>query len=527
VHDITQAYDTETAVIEVRPPAAFTGGTIDTGFANQPYSYQLQATGGSGNYSWTSADLPNWLTLDPDTGALSGQAVPDSAGGSATFNVTLTDNATVATTTTESVTIPIQGFGIEPPGELVGYVESPFDFGFTAENGGQSQTWSVDPSTPLPSWLTLNPDTGELSTKGQSGEVPLSARGTYTTVTVDALDHPGGATASVSVTIFVSPWASTELGYADDQPPTGINAISCPPADSAADSECIVAGGAGKYPMVGSGSDLDFSIRTLPVAAGLTGSGLDALSCPSEQFCLAAGGGGDVQGNGYQVFSTWNGSTWSAPAKSVAGNITSVSCADPGWCMVLGIADSSGPPLSEIWTPGGLTVEPLPSLGTDNQDQVSCPSENYCLAQIGNHVLAWDGSSWKTLALPSGQDTVSGVSCGAVGHCQVLAGSGGDTNEADDVAGETLQPTPLPGVGSNGVVTAVSCSTQAFCIALGYGDGVRTWLWNGTSWSAEKGDTAPFDSSVLSCSSSFDCLAAQYSGDPGNYEPLIESYQTG
>jgi hypothetical protein len=54
VHDTTQAYDTETFPLEVRPPAAFTGGTIDTGFANQPYDYSLVANGGSGSYTWSS-----------------------------------------------------------------------------------------------------------------------------------------------------------------------------------------------------------------------------------------------------------------------------------------------------------------------------------------------------------------------------------------------------------------------------------------------------------------------------------------
>jgi hypothetical protein len=276
---------------------------------------------------------------------------------------------------------------------------------------------------------------------------------------------------------------------------------------------------------VGSGSDLDVSLQTLAIASGLASTGFNDVSCPSQQFCLAAGGGDDVNNNSSQVFSVWNGATWSAPTKAVAGDVLSASCAESTWCMLLGYVGSSQAPMSEVWTPSGLVPEQLPGASKDGldgvtADRVSCPSEGYCLAHIGNDLFAWDGSSWTAVTLPSGQASVSDLSCGAVGRCEVLVGDGGAATEVDDVSGGIFQPTPLPGAGE---LDSISCPSASFCMVLGDG----TWLWNGTTWSAEKGDAAVFDSEPVSCSSSFDCFGAEKAGDPGNYSPVIESYQTG
>jgi hypothetical protein len=58
----------------------------------QPYTYALQGTGGTTPYQWTSSDLATncpWLSLDPNTGTLTG--TPAGTSDSCCFAVTLTD----------------------------------------------------------------------------------------------------------------------------------------------------------------------------------------------------------------------------------------------------------------------------------------------------------------------------------------------------------------------------------------------------------------------------------------------------
>ena len=62
------------------------GGAIGT-----PYSATLAAAGGTPPYSWTATGLPDAVTIDSTTGAISGTP---SAAGSFTVNVTVTDAAT-------------------------------------------------------------------------------------------------------------------------------------------------------------------------------------------------------------------------------------------------------------------------------------------------------------------------------------------------------------------------------------------------------------------------------------------------
>ncbi len=63
------------------------------------------------------------------------------------------------------------------------------------------------------------------------------------------------------------------------------------------------------------------------------GRQLDAISCPTRSFCIAADDQGAVM--------PWNGTTWTGPAQVVpaaidyAGIGVSVSCPDPQFCMVM------------------------------------------------------------------------------------------------------------------------------------------------------------------------------------------------
>jgi hypothetical protein len=77
------------------PPPAVTTTSLPSGTQGQPYSAQLQASGGLAPYSWAVStdfntyvgELPPGLTLNPKTGVISGTPT----GGGSSFYVTVTD----------------------------------------------------------------------------------------------------------------------------------------------------------------------------------------------------------------------------------------------------------------------------------------------------------------------------------------------------------------------------------------------------------------------------------------------------
>ena len=88
------------------------------------------------------------------------------------------------------------------------------------------------------------------------------------------------------------------------------------------------------------------------------GGGLDAISCPTSSFCLAA------DGEGREV--TWNGSNWSAPVRVLpaeteyTGGDTSLSCPSADFCLVIDADGAyttwSGPPGADVPDPSSTTT---------------------------------------------------------------------------------------------------------------------------------------------------------------------------
>lgn len=67
-----------------------TGGALPDALVNQPYEHTVTATGGTPPYNWLiESGAPSWLSLDAETGVLSG--TPTSLAAAITFKVKVTD----------------------------------------------------------------------------------------------------------------------------------------------------------------------------------------------------------------------------------------------------------------------------------------------------------------------------------------------------------------------------------------------------------------------------------------------------
>jgi hypothetical protein len=162
-------------VITAIPLSITTGSPLPQGTANQSYSEQLAASGGTGAYTWDLAGgspvLPTGLTLQTSTGLING--IPTSASNlNHTFTVT---DQTPPTPQTATKTLQLI-IGDAPPTLTIatpnplppGTVLQSYTFTLTASGGTGTQTWDLA-SGSLPIGLNLSSNgaiTGTPTTAG-------------------------------------------------------------------------------------------------------------------------------------------------------------------------------------------------------------------------------------------------------------------------------------------------------------------------------------------------------------------------
>ncbi|NEO56171.1 MAG: hypothetical protein F6K54_25695, partial [Okeania sp. SIO3B5] len=156
------------------------------------------------SYGFGSGSHPSWLSIDSNTGELSGTPPASAVGQTFTFKVNADDNQGNGTAEL-SVTIAVQA-GNKPP------VANPTSISESATEGVRYEekldVYFSDPDNDTlsysfgsgshPSWLSIDSNTGELS-----GTPPASAVGQTFTFKVTADDNQGNGTAELSVIITV------------------------------------------------------------------------------------------------------------------------------------------------------------------------------------------------------------------------------------------------------------------------------------------------------------------------------------
>jgi hypothetical protein len=143
--------------------------------------------------------------------------------------------------------------------------------------------------------------------------------------------------------------------------------------------------------------------------------------------------------------------------------------------------------------------------------RISCGTPNSCLAvgvnvsksgDLAQVVEAWNGTAWRSVAVPTPKPTVARINlaavscitataCVVVGTYVTLAGAGRPYALAWN--GKSLTPTAVPPVPKDGgftSLTGVSCvAVKRFCIAVGESQGGAGPLlmetWNGAKWTLQ------------------------------------------
>ena len=159
----------QTLNLTITPPAGtltILTTSLPNGTIGVPYSRPVQATGGSGTFTWTisAGALPPNLVLDPATGVISGTPT---APGTFSFTVRVADTGGQSDEQPLSITITaIPSPGTPPDIKTTtmpqGTVNQPYNHPVDATGGTGALTWSIVAGA-LPAGLTLNAANGEIS----------------------------------------------------------------------------------------------------------------------------------------------------------------------------------------------------------------------------------------------------------------------------------------------------------------------------------------------------------------------------
>jgi hypothetical protein len=202
------------------------------------------------------------------------------------------------------------------------------------------------------------------------------------------------------------------------------------------------------------GSDIDqtlieqwngatWSIATSPNTSATLDNELDAVSCVSSSFCVAAGEASASSAE-RTLIEQWNGTSWSVATSpntspTLGNALYGVSCDTAAFCLAVGYADTSTGyvNLVEQWNGSAWSIETTPDANAAFGDvllTVDCFGPTSCVAAgyvntINNsdatyvtEVLTWNGSSWAVVNVPepaatAQQDQVNGLSCVAGALC--------------------------------------------------------------------------------------------------------------
>ncbi len=196
----TSTTHTSTVTLIVTSVLRITTASLPNGLTGVPYSAVLTAVGGTPPHTWvlTSRRMPAGLTLNAQTGQISGTPTAAVTNMQLTFNVTDSTTPAVQTATVNlTLTITSATLTITTVSLPNGLTGVPYSAVLAAVGGTAPYTWALT-SRRMPAGLTLNAQTGQIS------GTPTSVTSTPLTFNVNDSTTPTAQSATVSLTLTVT-----------------------------------------------------------------------------------------------------------------------------------------------------------------------------------------------------------------------------------------------------------------------------------------------------------------------------------
>jgi hypothetical protein len=213
-----------------------------------PNTLQLSATGGVAPFTWAATNLPPGLTIDPETGVVTGRP-SDSGGRVVTFTVTDSDGRT-STNSTYWLTVytPLQVAG---PATITSVVDQDVTTSYQAWGGSGPYTWALANSV------------GGVSVGAASGVVHLHATSAIDTHVQLTVTDGWGETTTVDIHVIV---VEPDPGAPPPSPGVQIN----PPSDTTGDFLPYTTGMNVAVPLSAQGGTAPYSWSATGLPTGLS-----------------------------------------------------------------------------------------------------------------------------------------------------------------------------------------------------------------------------------------------------------------
>ena len=232
---------------------------------------------------------------------------------------------------------------------------------------------------------------------------------------------------------------------------------------------------------------------------------LRAVSCVSQSFCMAVGGGQAV---------AYASGSWGRPQtidshSDINNGLVTVSCVSASFC-------AAGDGVGNAFIYNGSRWSSPKLVTTAGLAQVSCGTVTFCGAvDINGDALFYDGSRWsRPKPIPGSSQSLS-ISCPSAGSCMAMDATGTRAYRLSAGSWSTagaIQTSEPSGGSEPNVASAVACSSPEFCAALD--DFGEAFTWAGGRWSGHHA----FDKNLLagsdavSCPATTACLAVDENG---------------
>jgi hypothetical protein len=274
----SKAYTLNVNALAVNPVS------LSAATANTAYSATVSATGGSGTYTYavTAGTLPAWLSLNSNTGALTGTPT---TSGSASFTVTATDSGNNSFTGSRAYTLTTNGAAtltVSPSSLSAATANSGYSTTVNATGGSGTYTYALTAGT-LPAWLSLNTSTGALT-----GTPTTSGSSSFTITATDSSNVALKGSKAYSLTVN----AASTLTVS----PSSLSAAT---ANSAFTTTVGATGGSGTYTYAVTTGSLPVWLSLNTSTGALTGT---PTTTGSASFTITATDTANTSRKGSQAY---------------------------------------------------------------------------------------------------------------------------------------------------------------------------------------------------------------------------------